>query len=122
MVTQRPKVPKHGRKPPPKPQPIRPAFYLKEWRKFMGVKPIDMAEALDIQRQSYHRLEKSWWTINLGELDIICKTLGIKQSQLRFPPPKKGEPEPPSVDDLMEDIPEDMQPAAILALRGMARR
>lgn len=88
----------------------------------MGTKPIDLAEALDIERQSYHRLEKNWWTINLGELDIICKTIGIKPSQLRFPPPAKGQPEPISVDDLMEDIPEDMQPAAILALRGMARR
>jgi DNA-binding XRE family transcriptional regulator len=93
---------------------------LKEWRKFMGTKPIDLAIALDIERQSYHRLEKNWWTINLGEMDIICRTIGVKQSQLWFPPPKTGQREHMSLDDLMEDIPENMRPAAFLALRGMA--
>lgn len=100
----------------------RQPFYLKEWRKFMGTKAIDLAIALDIERESYYRLERNWWTINLGELQIICDTIGVKSSQLRFPPPKKGQPEVLTVEELMEDIPEDMQPAAILALRGMARR
>ncbi len=111
MVT-RPKVVK----------PVRRAFYLKEWRKFMGTKPIDLAVALDIERQSYHRLEKNWWTINAGEMDILCKVIGIKPSQLWFPPPEKGQQERETVEDLMEDIPEDMRPAAFLALRGMARK
>ena len=86
----------------------------------MGTKPIDLAEALDIERQSYHRLEKNWWTINLGEMDIICQVIGVKQSQLWFPPPEKGQRALESLDDLIEDIPEDMRPAAFLALRGMA--
>lgn len=88
----------------------------------MGTKPLDLAEALDMERQSYHRLEKNWWTISAGEMDTISKIIGIKPSQLWFPPPKTGETERLTLDELMEDIPEDMQPAAILALRGMARR
>ncbi len=109
MVT-RPKVPK----------PVERAFYLREWRKFMGTKPTDLAEALGIERQSYHRLETNWWTINAGEMDTLCKVIGIKPSQLWFPPPEKGRQERESLDDLLEDIPEEMRPAAFMALRGMA--
>jgi DNA-binding XRE family transcriptional regulator len=100
--------------------PVRRAFYLKEWRKYMGTKPIELAIALDIERQSYHRLETNWWTISAGEMDIIATTIGIKPSQLWFPPPKDGESGRKSLDDLLEDIPENMRPAAFLALRGMA--
>lgn len=101
-------------------QPTR-AFYLKEWRKFMGTKPVDLAEALDIERQSYHRLEKHWWTISAGEMDVLCKVIGIEPSQLWFPPPTNGR-ERISLDELLEDMPETMQQAAILAIRGMARK
>lgn len=102
-------------------KPARRAFYLREWRKFMGTKPIDLAVALDIERQSYHRLEKNWWTISAGEMDIISKVIGIEPNQLWFPPPKsKDEPEKISLDDLIEDIPESMQVAAVLAVRGIA--
>ncbi len=103
-------------------QPTRPTlrpFYLKEWRKFMGTKPIDLAEALDIERQSYHRLEKNWWTLSAGEIDTLAKTIGIKPSQFWFPPPKNGQ-ETVSLDDLLEDMPENIQIAAIAAIRGMA--
>lgn len=88
----------------------------------MGTRPTELAEALDIERQSYHRLETNWWTINAGEMDKIAKVIGIKPSQLWFPPPVNGQTEHKTLDELMEDIPEDMQPAAILALRGMAQR
>ena len=40
-------------------------FYLKEWRQFRGVKAIDLAEALDIERESYYRVERNWWTISV---------------------------------------------------------
>lgn len=122
MVTQRLKAPKRGKKPAIPVKPVRRAFYLKEWRKFMGTKAIDLAVALDIERESYYRLERNWWTISTGEQDLIAEVIGIKPSQLWFPPPKKGQPEVLTVEELMEDIPQDMQPAAILALRGMARR
>lgn len=35
-------------------QPRRLPFYLREWREFMGTKVIDLAVALDIERESYH--------------------------------------------------------------------
>lgn len=101
-------------------KPARRAFYLKEWRKFTGTKPTDLAIALDIERQSYHRLEKNWWTISAGEMDIISRVIGIEPNQLWFPPPKTNEPQKISLDDLIEDIPESMQMAAVLAVRGIA--
>jgi DNA-binding XRE family transcriptional regulator len=124
MVTQRTKkrVLPPGRGKPPKAGELsgRRPFYLREWRKFMGTKPMELAIALGIERQSYHRLEKNWWTINLGEMDIICRIIGVKQSQLWFPPPTTGQQERISLDELLEDIPENMHQAAFMALRGMA--
>jgi hypothetical protein len=88
----------------------------------MGTKAIDLAIALDIERESYYRLERHWWTISTGEQDIIAKVIGIRPSQLWFPPPKDGQQERISLDELLEDMPENMQQAAILAVRGMAGR
>lgn len=88
----------------------------------MGTRAVDLAIALDIERESYYRLEKNWWTINAGEMAIIAKTIGTTPDQLWFPPPEKGQEKRESLDDLLEDIPEEMRPAAFLALRGMARR
>ncbi|MGY3359777.1 DNA-binding XRE family transcriptional regulator [Bradyrhizobium sp. GM0.4] len=105
--------------------PIRPArrqFYLKAWRKFMGTRAVELAETLDIERESYYRLEKNWWTINAGEMDLIAKTIGIKPSQLWFPPPAPGR-EVVSLDDLIEEMDDPIkQQAAIMAVRGIAGR
>lgn len=87
----------------------------------MGTKAIDLAVALDIERESYYRLERNWWTINAGEMDLIAQTIGIKPSQLWFPPPTPGQ-EVVSLDDMIEDMPEQLQQAAIMAVRGMAGR
>lgn len=87
----------------------------------MGTKAIEIAVALDIERESYYRLERDWWTINAGEMDIIAKVIGIKPSQLWFPPPAPGQ-EVVSLDEMLEDMPENMQQAAILAVRGIAGR
>jgi DNA-binding XRE family transcriptional regulator len=101
-------------------RPQRRPFYLREWRKFMGAKPNEIAEALGIERQSYYRLEVNWWTISTGEQDIICRVIGIKPSQLWFPPPKEGQQERVSLDELLEDMPENVQIAAIAAIKAMA--
>lgn len=99
---------------------VRRAFYLKEWRKFMGTGPSELADALEIERQSYHRLEKNWWTISAGEMDTLAKVIGVKPEQFWFPPPAPGQPRRVSLDEMLEDMPENMQQAAILAIRGMA--
>lgn len=96
-------------------------FYLREWRKFMGTKAVDLAIALDIERESYYRLEREWWTINAGEMDIIATVIGIKPNQLWFPPPAPGQ-ERVSLDDLVEEMEPIKQQAAISAVRGIAGR
>lgn len=104
------------------PKPVRRPFYLREWRKFMGTKAVEVAIALDIERESYYRLEREWWTINAGEMDLISKTIGIKPSQLWFPPPAPGQ-EVVSLDDLIEEMDDPVkQQAAISAVRGIAGR
>lgn len=99
--------------------PRRIPFYLREWRNFMGTKVADLADALDIERESYYRLEREPWRINLGEVEILAQTIGIKASQLRFPPPIPGAKQRISLDDLLEDVPENIQEIAINAVRGM---
>jgi hypothetical protein len=116
MVTQR------RRPPPPKVPTRRRPFYLRDWRKFMGTKAVELAIALDIERESYYRLERDWWTISAGEMDIIASTIGIKPNQLWFPPPAKGR-EVVSLDDLIESIPDETRrEAAISAVKGIAGR
>ena len=104
-------------------RPIKQAqrrLQVREWREFMGTKAVELAMALDIERESYYRLERDWWTINAGEQAIIATTIGVRPDQLWFPPPQKGAQRVPTAEELMEDIPENMRPAAIMALRGMA--
>lgn len=95
-------------------------FFLKEWRKFMGVGPVAAAEALDIERQSYHRLEKNWWTLNGAEMETLAELIGIEPSQFWFPPPEQPVPERVSLDEMVEDLPDPMKQAAIAAVRGIA--
>lgn len=85
----------------------------------MGVKAIDCAVALDIERESYLRLERTPQKFNNGEMAILADLIGVKPNQFWFPPPVPGQ-ERVSLDDLIEDMPEPMQQAAILAVRGMA--
>jgi hypothetical protein len=116
MVTQR------RRPPPPKVPTRRRPFYLRDWRKFMGTKAVELAIALDIERESYYRLERDWWTISAGEMDIIASTIGIKPNQLWFPPPAPGR-EVLSLDDMVEAMDDPAKRnAAILAVRGIAGR
>lgn len=102
------------------PQVRRLKLYLRGWRKFMGkISAVDCAIALDIERESYLRLEREPWRITISELDIIAATIGVKASQLRFPPPESGQPADVSLDDLIEDAPDNVRQMAIAAVRGM---
>ena len=62
-------------------QPTSRPFFLKEWRKFKGVKAVDLAEALDIERESYYRIERNWWTISVKEIDVLAERIGIDPGQ-----------------------------------------
>lgn len=85
----------------------------------MGVSAVVCADALDIERTSYLRLEREPWRITVGELDVIAKAIGVTASQVRFPPPEAGKPPRLSLDDMIEDAPEAVQQMAIAAIRGM---
>lgn len=101
------------------PQVRRVRLFLREWRKFMGVSAVDCAIALDIERESYLRLEREPWRITVGGLDVIAEAIGVKSSQLRFAPPENGQEKPQSLDDLIEDAPDNVRQMAIAAVRGM---
>ena len=88
----------------------------------MGTKVIDLAVALDIERESYYRLEREPWRINLGEVEILATTIGIKSSQFRFHPPTNGTEQKVSLDDLLDDVPEEVRLMALNAVRGMIRK
>lgn len=117
MVTRR-KVPISKSTPKPT-QVLRMKLFIREWRKHMNVSAVDCAEALDIERESYLRLEREPWRITVGELDVIAEAIGIKTSQLRFPPPAKGQEPQESLDDLLEDAPDNVRQMAFAAIRGM---
>jgi len=107
---------------PPKVPTRRRPFYLRDWRKFMGTRAVELAIAIDVERESYYRLEREWWTLSAGEMDTLAETIGIKPSQLWFPPPKPGR-EVVSLDDLIEEMDDPVKKqAAILAVRGIAGR
>lgn len=80
------------------------------------ISAVDCADALDIERESYLRLEREPWRITIPELDIIAKTIGVTPSQLRFPPPQQGQPVPPSLDEMLEDQPDMVRQMAIGAI------
>jgi transcriptional regulator with XRE-family HTH domain len=61
-------------------------FHLKEWRKFKGVKAVDLAEALEIERESYYRLERNWWTISVREIDVLAERIGIEPGEFWLRP------------------------------------
>lgn len=97
-----------------RPRPL----YIREWREFMGTKAIDLAIALDIERESYYRLERHPHKFNNEEMDIIAAEMGVKPSQFWFPPPTPGQ-DRISLDDLMDGVPDDMRKMVVNAVKGM---
>lgn len=112
MVTRRTPISK-----PPTLRRIK--LYVREWRKLMGVSAVDCAAALDIERESYLRLERETWRITFAEMDVIAETIGVKASQMRFSPPTAGQPARISLDELIEGEPDIVQQAAIRSVRGI---
>lgn len=88
----------------------------------MGTKVVDLAIALDIERESYYRLERHPYKFNNEEMSIIAGEMGIEPSQFWFPPPEPGSPRRESLDDLLEDSPETVREMAIRAVRGILNK
>ncbi len=92
--------------------------YVREWRRYMGVKSVDCAVALDIERESYLRLERSPFKFNNGEMAVLAEAIGVKPNQFWFPPPTDGQVKV-SIDDMLDDIPEGEREMIVRAVRGM---
>lgn len=100
------------------PRPI----YLREWRKFMGVKAVVLAQLLEIERESYYRLERETYRINLAELSQLADEIGIRPDQFWWHPPTAKAVKNVSLNDLIENQPDNIQAMAIKAVRGMVEK
>lgn len=114
MVTGKQRVPI-----PRSPKSRQVTLYLREWRKFMGVKAPEIAEALGIERESYLRHERETWRVSYTEAIIIAEAIGIQVTQLKFPPPLPEQEPVLSLDEMIEGQSETVQKLAIAAVKGM---
>lgn len=85
----------------------------------MGVKAPDVAAALEIERESYLKMERETWRISLQEAVIIADVLGVNVNQLKFPAPAKGEEPPESLDAMIEGKSDDLKKLIRGAVKGM---
>lgn len=96
----------------------RPHVYLREWRKARQLKAVDMAERLDIERESYYRLERKPYTLSVAELLELSDALGIPHHRLWEPPPASGIRPRVSLDAIVEGTPD----AQVEGLADLLRR
>jgi transcriptional regulator with XRE-family HTH domain len=96
----------------------KPHAYLREWREYKNVRAVDMAERLEIERESYYRLERKPWTLSLAEVYELAEALGITAKQLLSPPPPRGLRPRPSLDEIVEGTPDSQ----VEGLADMLRR
>ncbi len=92
--------------------------YLREWRNFKNVRAVDMAERLGIERESYYRLERKPFTLNVRELIELSDALGIDHRRLFSPPPPPGLQPRVSLDEIVKDQPDSQ----VEGLADMLRR
>lgn len=79
----------------------KPHVYLREWRRHLKVRAIAMAERLEIERESYYRLEREPEKLSVGEVVALADAMGIEPSRLFHPPATE---ERPSIDAIAEDF------------------
>ena len=103
-------------------KPRRIKLYLREWREFMFGKKRGapkVAEALNIERESYLKMERETWRASYSDAVIIARTIGVDPNQLQWPPPPVGQKPPESADAILEGASEEVRDMAIRALRGL---
>lgn len=83
----------------------KPHVYLREWRKHKKLKAVAMAERLEIERESYYRLEREPQTLSVAEVMELAEAIGIEPKSLWEPPPEAGKPPRPSLDAIVQDLP-----------------
>ncbi len=92
--------------------------YLREWREHLHLRAVDMAERLEIERESYYRLERNPKTLSVAEVVEIADHMGIDPQRLWEPPPERDAPPRISLDAIVKDAPE----AQIEGLADMLRK
>jgi transcriptional regulator with XRE-family HTH domain len=90
--------------------------FLREWRKHLGLDAVRMAERLEIERESYYRLERQPYTLSAGELLELAEAMGIEPEQFFRPP------EAQSLDAIAKDAtPEQLSMMADVLRRVLGR-
>ena len=97
----------------------RPHVYLREWRKHLDLKATAMADRLEIERESYYRLERDPDKLNVAELREIAEAMGIEPTRLWEPPPPPGLAPRVSLDAIVRDA-TDSQVEALATLLKQA--
>lgn len=92
--------------------------YLREWREHLGLRAVDMAERLEIERESYYRLERNPKTLSVAEVVEIAEYMGLEAQRLWEPPPSPDSKPRISLDAIVKDAPE----AQIDGLADMLRK
>lgn len=91
--------------------------YLREWRKHKDVKAERLAERLEIERESYYRLEREPRKLSLGEVVELADALGIEPQQL-FGPPEA----PESLDLIIQEAPQEQRDMALDIVKRLVGR
>lgn len=94
--------------------------YLREWRKARGLDAVTLAGRLEIERESYYRLEREPQTLSAGELAKLEDAMNLQPGQLWRPPPQDGDL--PSLDDIVRNAPPDVQEMAVDIVRRMVTK
>ncbi len=55
---------------------------IKLFRRLRYVKQLTVANALNMSKANYSKIEAGYWSINVQQLRLICDTIGITLSQL----------------------------------------
>jgi len=87
--------------------------YLREWRVYLqesgnpGLTAVAMADRLEIERESYYRLERNPKTLSVAEVAELADAMGIDPQRLWEPPPEAGKKLRPSLDAIVKGVPDD---------------
>lgn len=98
---------------------VKARVYLREWRKKLGIDAVTLAGRLEIERESYYRLEREPLKLSAGELMKLEEAMNLAPGQLwRMP----GTPEIPSLDEIVQNAPPDIRDMAADVVRRMVAK
>jgi transcriptional regulator with XRE-family HTH domain len=101
-------------------QSARRRLFLKEHREAKGLSAQQMADRLDITRESLYRQEREAWRVNSDKQVEWAAALGIEPESLwRLP---RAPDDPPSLDEMIRDAPKDVREMAADIVRRLVGR